>query len=423
MKPALVIWVDGLRAAELYTGKEGMTLRYTDAWQNNPRGYPFSPHLPLQRESGGAEVRHFFENLLPEGTALDVAASMHKLSRHDAFGLLAKIGREAAGALCLLSADEEFHAEPTLRPLSLDELSDRIRQRPHIPFNIWDRQFRLSIAGYQDKLAIHLDDQDRMYLPDDGASSTHILKPENANRDFAHMPANEYFCMRLARSLNVSVPDVTLLHIPEAVFRVARYDRQRQKNRVARLHQIDLCQVLNLSVEMKYQHAYEFSPPGATCVDLFKAAEMTVAPAQSRLQLVNWILFNYLIGNTDAHAKNVSFFLDAAGLRVAPFYDLVCGTIYGLKNLALFIGVEEEINLVGSNDWAAFCDACGISRALLAGQMRAQAEGWRKHCTSLLEDTDLAQGERAFLQGLAADIDARAALMLEHAVALRKQPI
>lgn len=421
MSPALVIWVDNIRAAELHAVSSGMQMCYTQAWLDYPYAYPFSPHLPLQQVSGGIEVKYFFENLLPEGTALDVAASTHKLSKHDAFGLLAKIGREAAGALCLLPPDEQYDPTPELRPVPHDELAQRIGQRPQVPFTAWDKKFRLSIAGYQDKLAIYLDQQQHMYLPERGASSTHIIKPENANKEFAYMPANEYFCMRLAKALKIQVPEVGLLRIPNALFQVARYDRRRQEDgSVQRLHQIDLCQVLNLPVEMKYQHAYAFSPQGATYADLFKATALAAQPAKARLQVLDWIVFNYLIGNTDAHAKNVSFFLDHAGLRVAPFYDLVCGTIYGLKDLALFIGMEEEIHLIGTNDWAAFCEQCVINRVLLAKQLHAQASAWKKTHLSILQEPVFVPEEMYFLTRLAADIDSRAQLMIEQAAQLRK---
>lgn len=415
--PSLVVWAHSIRAAELDADRQqGFILSYSDAWQAYPRRYPFSPHLPLGRRSSGAEVKNFFENLLPEGTALDVAASTHRLSRHDAFGLLAKIGREAAGALTILPGDEAYESEVRLRPLSHEELSERIRQRPALSFSIWDQKFRLSIAGFQDKLAVHADEGMNLSLPNGGASSTHIIKPDNANASFPFMPANEHFCMRLAARLKLSVPDTRILRIPEPLFCVARFDRRKSKDgSIERLHQIDLCQVLNLPVEMKYQQSYTFSPQGATYADLFKAAASTATPAHSELGMIRWTVFNYLIGNTDAHAKNISFFLDHEGLRLAPFYDLVCGTAYGARDLALFIGDEEDIHLVGVLDWREWCKRCGIRPQLLAAELKSQARQWNKWRDSLLDAPGYTEDERLFLQKLAADIDERATRMSEQA--------
>lgn len=47
-------------------------------------------------------------------------------------------------------------------------------------------------------------------------------------------------------------------------------------------------------------------------------------PSVDRLGLLRWAILQVLIGNTDAHGKNVSFFCDDRGLRLAPAYDLVC---------------------------------------------------------------------------------------------------
>lgn len=419
--PPLVVWAHGIRAAELTQDRQqGFMLAYTPEWLAHARRYPFSPHLPLGRTASGAEVKNFFENLLPEGTALDVAASTHRLSRHDAFGLLARIGREAAGALAILPGDEAHAIEEQLRPLTHEEISVRIRQRPDVPFTIWDQKFRLSIAGFQDKLAVHMDGEGNLSLPNGAASSTHIIKPDNANAKFPFMPANEHFCMRLAAWFKLPVPEVHLLRIPEPLFCVARFDRAADKDgKVQRLHQIDLCQVLNLPVDMKYQHAYTYSAQGATYADLFQAAASTATPAKAQLGMIRWAVFNYLIGNTDAHAKNISFFLDHEGLRLAPFYDLVCGTVYGAKDLALFIGDEEDIRLVGTLDWKALCERCAIHPQLVAAELKTQAQRWRQSRDALLSVPDYENDERVFLTKLAADIDERAVRMTEQAIQIR----
>ena len=94
----------------------------------------------------------------------------------------------------------------------------------------------------------------------------------------------------------------------DALYQVQRFDRkmrlpqaqQAESAPVVRLHQIDLCQVLNLSVEMKYQQAWEFSPEEASYMDLFHAAKSTVEPLRAKMALLRWAVFNYLIGNTDA---------------------------------------------------------------------------------------------------------------------------
>jgi serine/threonine-protein kinase HipA len=128
MSTVLAIWVNQIHAAEIdVVPGAGFTLRYTQEWLRHKNKYPFSPHLPLDQISGGAEVKNFFENLLPEGSALDVAASKHNLSKYDAFGLMAKIGREAAGVMSIIPIDEKPDTQIILRPLPFDEIMKRIR--------------------------------------------------------------------------------------------------------------------------------------------------------------------------------------------------------------------------------------------------------------------------------------------------------
>jgi serine/threonine-protein kinase HipA len=423
MKPILEIWVDDICAAEIkVTPSMGFTLAYTAAWLAYEKNYPFSLHLPLNNQTlAGAEVKNFFENLLPEGSILEVAASTHNLSKHDTFGLLAKIGRDVAGAMLIMPSPYVGEKNIDLRLLSKKEISTRIKERTHIPFSVWDNKVRLSIAGFQDKLAVFIDDKKQIYLPDGLASSTHIIKPENVNEKFPFMPANEYFCMRLARAFGLPVPNVELWHIPEAVYVVERYDRKKEnENKVKRLHQIDLCQALNLNVEMKYQKAYTYSPEGATYKDLFEVTEHTIYPSKSKMEVIQWIVFNYLIGNTDAHAKNISFLLDHAGLRLAPFYDLVSGTIYGLKEMALFIGEEEEINLLTARDWVQLSQQVGfLNPRVFAIELRTQAKNWQKIKSSLLADVIYQPDERDFLNKLVANMDERALLMEQYAFDLQ----
>ena len=135
--------------------------RYSPAWLSRKAPYALGPTLPLEVDEAMTEERHsalvrqFFENLLPEGQALDDAASTHKLSKGNLMGLLAALGGETAGALQLrLPGTDGVPAADTRRALSHAELSERIRARPFHPFSVWDGRVRLSIAGFQDKIAV-----------------------------------------------------------------------------------------------------------------------------------------------------------------------------------------------------------------------------------------------------------------------------
>ena len=187
--------------------------RNSPAWLLRKARYALGPTLPLEVDEAMTEERHsalvrqFFENLLPEGQALDDAASTHKLSKANLMGLLAALGGETAGALQLrLPGTDVAPAAATSRPLSHAELSERIRARPFHPFSVWDGRVRLSIAGFQDKIAVFEEGGQWALVEGGQLASTHILKPEPVTAQLAGLTGNEYFCMRLAQRVRGGLP-------------------------------------------------------------------------------------------------------------------------------------------------------------------------------------------------------------------------
>src|SRR5450830_403981 len=164
MSLILKVWNGSLLMGELehHADYNLYAFRYAQSWVEANLSYPLCPALPLipdkeaSPERHSADVRNFFHNLLPEGRALEDAASTYNISKGNLAGLLHALGRESAGALVFTSTsttpDDTDAREP--RALSRQELSQRIRRRPDHPFTVWDGQVRLSIAGYQDKLAV-----------------------------------------------------------------------------------------------------------------------------------------------------------------------------------------------------------------------------------------------------------------------------
>ena len=70
-------------------------------------------------------------------------------------------------------------------------------------------------------------------------------------------------------------------------------------------------------------------------------------------------------GNTDAHAKNLSFIVSPEGLSVAPFYDLLCGSAYGYQDMAQCIGGETNLSVIGKAQWQQLAKECAIPMNLL----------------------------------------------------------
>ena len=268
------------------------------------------------------------------------------------------------------------------QPVSAEDLNQRITEAraEEVPLMFWKGKRRMSLAGVQNKLGVYLTLNEGFELPIDAAPTSHILKVGDPKHE--DIAANEYFCMQLARAVGLEVPDTLFKKLPEPVLLVQRYDRLWDvpvSGGLRRLHQIDGCQALNLPPEQKYEEPhYEYAPPGATVADLVKLAQLCRVPAVAQTTLLNWVLFNYLIGNSDAHAKNISFLVNPLrhthralelevelGMSVAPLYDLVCGVVYGYHDMAQTVGGESNFAVLDRGHWAQLAKDCAMPGALL----------------------------------------------------------
>ena len=420
----LEVWLGGWLVGWLAVDAESrFTFTYGPGWLAYEERFPLSPRLPLTDappasiENHSAVVRQFFDNLLPEGRALDEAAQAEGVSKTNLVALLIALGRESAGAFRIrLERDpavskvddhddghDHRHAHDgdrasvrehggggdhendqlLVRELTFAELSNRIRARPYEPFSVWDGRVRLSIAGLQDKLAV-AERGGRWYLPDGGASSTHILKPDQAGRAEVGLTSNEFFCMRLAQRAGLSVAPVRLAHVPEPVLVVERFDRRRYDNgRVSRIHIIDGCQALGLPTSHKYEQSFGSGRDvahirdGASLPRLFNLLRpgQVAAPVVERQKLLRWVLFQVIIGNIDAHAKNLSFFVTAGGLSIAPAYDLVNMPALADERIetgyAMAIGDAFRYEDLDAEEWTDMALSCGLGARLVANELVA----------------------------------------------------
>ena len=176
-------------------------------------------------------------------------------------------------------------------------------------------------------MPVHVDG-DQIWIPLGSTPSTHILK--FASSHYSHLPENETFITRLAREVGLPVADVRIRKTSKSsVTLIARYDRQLESGQWLRLHQEDFCQALGIEASRKYEK--EGGPSLKQCAELIR--QHAAYPLVDLQKLMRWSLFNWLVGNADAHGKNLSWLYSPNGsTSLAPFYDLVCTRNY--KNLA-----------------------------------------------------------------------------------------
>ena len=299
------------------------SFQYTPDWLANPKGFALSPHIPLSAQpllDGASQrpVQWYFDNLLPEEDQRVLLAKDARLDAADAFGLLAWYGAESAGSVTLLPPEAAPQTIELLRPLPDDALQARIRQLPKSPLTHAAIK-RMSLAGAQHKLAVVLEDG-ALFEPAGATPSTHILKPDHPDADYPHSVINEWFVMRLARRLGLDVPEVHRRYVPSPVYLIDRFDRVAGAQGWQRRHAIDACQLLGLDRSFKYTQGSMDS--------LAALANACRSPAVARSRLFGWLVFNVLVGNSDAHLKNLSYLVSHEGVQLAPFYDLLSVATY-----------------------------------------------------------------------------------------------
>lgn len=374
MSDALVVRLGAAVVGRLrLDDRKRFCFQYDASWLERSR-IPLSLSLPLRREPYLNDESHpFFANLLPEERVRAVVARNLGISANNDFGILERIGGDCAGAITLVAERNEPQEDTSCyRRLSERELFELIAQLPQRPLLAGEAGIRLSLAGAQKKLPVHFDGVVFSLGYGTFAPSTHIVKP--AMGDLDGTVENEAYCMALAGEVGLSVPSCTILeHGGVRVFMVQRYDRVPSDQGIRRLHQEDFCQALGILPEYKYES--EGGPSLSACFALLRRS--SVRSGRDLLSLLDWVIFNYLIGNSDAHGKNISLLLLPEGPVLAPFYDQISTRIYshyGLsEGLAMKVGGEGNPASIRREHWEGLAEEIGIKKALVLKRLADMA--------------------------------------------------
>ena len=233
----------------------------------------------------------------------------------------------------------------------------------------------MSGAGAQDKLMIAFKDR-KIAIPTGSAASTHIIKP--AIKGFEETVQNEFFCMTLAKAVGLPAPNVEIFWLNERpYYLVERFDRHFESDgTVTRIHQEDFCQAKHVPPEIKYE--CDGGPSVEQCFALLdQRIDAGKMPGKYRLVLLQGVMFNYLIGNGDAHAKNFSILYQQGAESLAPFYDLLCTMIYSnnLKaKMAMKIGGKYKFCNVQSRHWERLATALSLRPDFVRQQLLLLAD-------------------------------------------------
>jgi serine/threonine-protein kinase HipA len=358
-----------------------MVFEYVETWLNKPGATALSQSLPLrQKRFNRNECRGFFAGILPEESKREIIARNLGISARNDYAMLEQIGGECAGAVTFVPAGQPLpERNYSYRKLSTEEPAGILRELPRHPLLAGEDGIRLSLAGAQDKIAVRIEGAD-IYLPLGGAPSTHILKP--AVERFEGVVFNEALCLKLASAAGLPTATVEIRH-DEGIdyLLVERYDRVHRessdKSVVERLHQEDFCQAQGIVSEMKYQK--EGGPSLKQCFALLR--EVSGTPVVDLARLLDAVIFNYLIGNNDAHGKNFSLLYHGIGtndpeIRLAPLYDLVSTIYYPelSRNMAMKIGGEYSSEKVMPKNFEKLAEEARLGKPLVSSRVRELAD-------------------------------------------------
>ena len=326
----LNVFINSRLVGRLHRQRSGaVEFQYDPGWLDREYSLPISISLPLREDRYlGDPVIAVFDNLLPDPEPVRRRiAERIGAEGHDVYSLLAKLGRDCVGALQILPEGQEPGPAGLVEGRVVDdvEIAEKIRNLAAAPLGLdADEEFRISIAGAQEKTAL-LFLKERWHIPRGTTATTHILKPQIGvlpnGVDLSQSVENEYLCLKLTAGLGLPSATAEIAQFDgERVLVVDRFDRLwARDNRLLRLPQEDCCQALSVPPSLKYDT--DGGPGMADILDLLRGSDEPTADQRMfmKAQIVFWLL-----GATDGHAKNFSIFLMPGGrFRMTPLYDVI----------------------------------------------------------------------------------------------------
>lgn len=379
----LLVLINGNLAGRSFADRHGNPgFAYDKDWRNSRDAIPLSLSLPLAESDHPSDtVAAVMWGFLPDNEhVLQRWAGRFHVSPRNPLSLLAYVGEDCAGAAQFVRperldrvVDEAQGGVEWLDETSVAERLRQVRQDAGETRHQSDvGQF--SLPGVQPKIALHWDDG-RWGIPYGRTPTTHILKPPTGAYD--GYVENEHFCLNLARRLGLSVCESAVVRFEDEIaICITRYDRANVDGRWWRIHQEDLCQALGAMPQRKYQN--EGGPSPAQIGDVLQ--QYSSQPQADRENFLLALVFNWLIGGTDAHAKNYSLLIGNRGaMRLAPLYDITSALPYPeldrrkLK-MAMKIGGHYRRHDISLADWTKLGSEMGFQEGYVRQVLTHAAE-------------------------------------------------
>jgi serine/threonine-protein kinase HipA len=389
MSAVVPVWFDSLRVGDIAVAEDGrLSYRYADKWLATRGAFALSQTMPLNAAPYPSEViSPWLANLLPEEDQLQILTRSLGLDRADTLAVLSAIGGDTAGALSFGAASERRGWAYTALTDLYDTHDPQIALERHFddlgrrPFLVGEEGVRQSLAGGQKKSALAVlgpegapvlrlpQPGDQLAVPRNGAPSTLIVKPDNPT--LPGITENEVYCLHLAQAIGIPSARTTILNTGRrTAIAVLRYDRRiGASGQMLRVHQEDFAQANGCPPGRKYERG---TLPGPSLQTLLNTGR--ILPPAEALALLDQLIFNILVANTDAHAKNYSLLMPiGSGPGLAPLYDVSSVlawphvTQYFAQNIA---GARRKPGAMAARHWDSIAQSMGYR----AGDLRARVQ-------------------------------------------------
>ena len=347
------------------------TFAYSPDYVRSRDSMPISASLPLREAAfNQGETRTFFEGLLPEGFIRRTIAKNNRVDADDYLSLLCMLGSECPGAISI-RGDDYTPTDPGYKEAGAKTMYELASGSADVTAEL-AVEAQLSLQGSTGKIGSYKGEDGTWYIPQGGAPSTHIIKQGNVR--YGDIVQNECLMLMTAEALGVEVQSSEIVKCKghgkdKLLLATERYDRTlagsvRKIDGMScplRLHQEDFGQAMGVSAANKYEHLGKHHMR-----DMFRVLrEKSASPIEDQIKLWDIVVFNYLIGNTDAHIKNFSIVYDEnmRSARLAPAYDLVSTIIYDNQSddMAFAVGGVGKWEDIDRNAFEKACVECRLN--------------------------------------------------------------
>lgn len=359
----------------------GLRFFYDDRWRKAADAYPLSLSMPLgSKEYSRSIIEAFLWGLLPDNErVLARWGSKFQVSPRNVFALVSHVGQDCAGAVQFVTPERldaiRGGKEDKVDWLDEADVAKRLKtlREDHAAWRLPRDTGQFSLAGAQPKTAL-LWQNNKWGVPSGRIPTTHILKPPTGHFD-GHSE-NEHICLMLARSLGLPTAQSRVMRFKDEIaIVIERYDRQQIGNDIIRVHQEDICQARGIVPTKKYQNE-----GGPSALDIVELLRTYSTDREADLQtFIAALGLNWIIGGTDAHAKNFSLLLSGRRIRLAPLYDVASILPYDefdlrKVKLAMKIGGEYKLTQIGLREWQKFAREVKVDADELLDRLMAMAK-------------------------------------------------